>query len=423
MKKGMLKKQLFLWVFIGFALGILLGAAAPGFSLRIKFIGDLYLNLIRMMIVPILICAVGTGIANLQDSGALRRIGLKTVGLFIVMFVCSAAVSFAVAYLIRPGRGLQLAAPPVWEGTLADTSLEGFFSMVIPSNIFQSLANGDILPIIIFTALCAVAIVKVGEPAAPVLKLLNSLNTVLFKVLGYVMWVTPLGVLALMAHSTAVYGVGIFSALGKYILCCYAACIATFLVVMLLPLRVYTGMKAGQLFRGLYKVLLMTVSTTSSSATLPTTLRVSIEEFHAPEDMSNFVLPLGCTINMCGGACSFCCLALFVSDFYGMQLSFATMAQMVVIATLLNMAAPGIPGGGIVLGASFLSVFGLPIDLMGPIAAIYRLLDMAFTSMNVSGDVMANLLLAKSEGRWNAKMAYAAETSPGETPPAPKTSQ
>lgn len=411
MKKGLLKKQLFVWVLVGFALGILLGVAAPGFSLKIKFIGDLYLNLIRMMIVPILICAVGTGIANLQDSGALGRIGLRTVGLFVLMFFCSAAVSFAVAYLIRPGQGLQLATAPAWEGNLPDTSLEGFFSKVVPSNIFQSLANGDILPIIIFTALFSVAIVKVGEPAAPVLKLLNSLNAVLFKVLGYVMWVSPLGVLALMANSTAAYGVGIFSALGKYILCCYAACVATFLLVMFLPLRLYTGMRAGQLFRGLYKVLLMTVSTTSSSATLPTTLKVSIEEFHAPEDISNFVLPLGCTINMCGGACSFCCLALFVSDFYGMQLSFITLAQMVVIATLLNMAAPGIPGGGIVLGASFLTVFGLPIDLLGPIAAVYRLLDMAFTSMNVTGDVVANLLLSKSEGRWNAKMAYAEETA------------
>ena len=148
------------------------------------------------------------------------------------------------------------------------------------------------------------------------------------------------------------------------------------------------------------KIALVTLSTTSSAATLPTTINVSVEDLGAPEDISKFTLPLGCTINMCGGACSFCCLAVFVSDFYGLHLSLGTIVFLVTVATLINMAAPGIPGGGVVLGASFLTILGLPFDLMGAISGFYRLLDMAFTTMNVEGDVAANLIIAKSVGEY-----------------------
>ena len=142
-----------------------------------------------------------------------------------------------------------------------------------------------------------------------------------------------------------------------------------------------------------------------SAAALPTTIQVSVEDLGAPEGISKFPLPLGCTINMCGGACSFCCLAVFVSDFYSINLPLGTIIFLVLVATLLNMAAPGIPGGGVVLGASFLSILGLPIDLMGPISGFYRLLDMAFTTINVEGDVAANLMIAKSIGEYDGSMA------------------
>ena len=140
-------------------------------------------------------------------------------------------------------------------------------------------------------------------------------------------------------------------------------------------------------------------------------MSVSINELGAPESISTFTLPLGCTINMCGGACSFCCLSLFVAEFYSLDLPFARLAAMAAAATLLNMAAPGIPGGGIVLMTSYLTIFGLPIDLIGPIAAFYRLLDMAFTTINVEGDIAANLIISKSEGVWDPSMADHQEAS------------
>lgn len=398
MKTILKKENLFIRIAIGFIIGIALGFLAPSFSHSIKFLGDIYLSLIKLMIIPILVCAVAGGIINSSDAAALKRIGVKTVLLYIVMFLASFAVSFAVALLIRPGRNVVFENQPVFEGETAQMGFGDVLTSIVPDNALVAMMNNAILPTILFTVIISIAIIYAGDKGKVFKDFINSSSAVAFAVLGIIMETSPVGVMALMAFSVAEYGAGIFMAIGKYILCCWLACIAVFIVVFMIPVRLYTGIGFGRFLRACGKVALMTLSTTSSAATLPTTIRVSIEELGAPESISTFTLPLGCTINMCGGACSFCCLSLFVADFYSLDLPLAQLAAMAVVATLINMAAPGIPGGGIVLMTSYLTIFGLPVDLIGPIAAFYRLLDMAFTTINVEGDVAANLIVSKSEG-------------------------
>lgn len=392
-----LKKNLYFRIAIGFFVGIFTGIFFPVLSKNLKFLGDIYLNLIKMMIVPIIFFSVTTGILNLGDRKEFKRIGFKTIFLFVFMFLASSAVSLLVAYAIQPGHNLTLENTPTYTGELTTSSAVDFFSNIVPSNIIDAMAKGNILSVILFSALFAIASVSIEKESQKVRELLQSFSSVFFKILDYVMETSPLGVAALMAYSIAEYGEGIFTALSKYILTAYLACIAVFIVVMLVPTLVYTKISFKRFISGLFKIWLVTLSTTSSAAALPTSLKISKEEYLVPEEISNFVLPLGCTINMCGGAASFCCLAVFVSGFYNITFSFEQIVYFVIIATLINMGAPGIPGGGIILGASFLSIIGLPFDLMGPIAAFYRLLDMAFTTMNVTGDIAANLLIAKSE--------------------------
>ena len=392
-----LKKNLYFRIAIGFFVGIFTGIFFPVLSKNLKFLGDIYLNLIKMMIVPIIFFSVTTGILNLGDRKEFKRIGFKTIFLFVFMFLASSAVSLLVAYAIQPGHNLTLENTPTYTGELTTPSAVDFFSNIVPSNIIDAMAKGNILSVILFSALFAIASVSIEKESQKVRELLQSFLAVFFKILDYVMETSPLGVAALMAYSIAEYGEGIFTALSKYILTAYLACIAVFIVVMLVPTLVYTKISFKRFISGLFKIWLVTLSTTSSAAALPTSLKISKEEYLVPEEISNFVLPLGCTINMCGGAASFCCLAVFVSGFYNITFSFEQIVYFVIIATLINMGAPGIPGGGIILGASFLSIIGLPFDLMGPIAAFYRLLDMAFTTMNVTGDIAANLLIAKSE--------------------------
>ena len=397
-KKFFDKKNLFIRVAAGFVLGIILGLAAPSFSTSAKFVGDIYLNLIKLMIIPIVICAVFCGIANIKDTALLRKTGLRTVGLYVLMFAASSVVSLVIVYLLRPGRGMVISKDLVFEGALANTTVSGFFNTIVPSNIFKAMTDGSTLPVILFTVIFAVAVLSTGEKGKIITDFMNSLSEAFFRMLGYFMELSPLGVMSLMAYSTAVYGGGIFSSLARYIFCCWVCCTAVFFLVMVLPTCLITGTGFSRFIRACGKISLVTLSTTSSAATLPTTINVSVNDLGAPAQISAFTLPLGCTINMCGGACSFCCLAVFTADIYNLQLSLGTIVLMVAVATLLNMAAPGIPGGGIILGASFLSIFGLPFDVMALIGGFYRLLDMAFTTLNVLGDVSANLIIAKSVG-------------------------
>ncbi len=402
----MKKENLFIRIAIGFVIGIALGFLAPSFSLSIKFIGDIYLNLIKMMIIPILVCAVAGGIINSSDITSLKRIGVKTVILYVVMFLASFAVSFGVAVTIRPGLNVVFENQPVYEGDgPASMSFGEVLTGIVQDNMLRAMLDNAVLPTILFTMIIAIAILAAGEKGKVLKDFINSMSAVAFSVLGMIMETSPVGVMALMAFSIAEYGSGIFMAIGKYILCCWLACIAVFIIVFVIPVRLYTRVDLRTYLAACGKVALMTMSTTSSAATLPTTIRVSTEDLGAPASISDFTLPLGCTINMCGGACSFCCISLFVADFYSLDLPLGKLAAMAVVATLINMAAPGIPGGGIVLMTSYLTIFGLPIDLIGPVAAFYRLLDMAFTTINVEGDIAANLIISKSEGLWDPSMA------------------
>jgi len=392
------KENLFIRIAIGFGAGILLGTLAPQFSIDAKVIGDVYLNIIKMMVIPVLICAVMTGIINSANLGSLKRVAIKTVLLYVVMFLASFAVAFGVAMMVRPGVGVVFENQPVYDGEVGGPiRISEVLLGIFPDNIFEALSANNILPTMLFAILLSAAIVSIGEKGRPVADFINSLSGAVFRLLSMIMETSPIGVMSLMAFSIAQYGTGLFMAIGKYILCCWLACIAVYIIVFLVPVLLYTKIDAKKFLLACGEISLMTLSTTSSAATLPTTIRVSTEDLGVPAAISDFTLPLGCTINMCGGACSFCCLAIFVMDFYDLNIPLAQFAAMAIVATLINMAAPGIPGGGIVLMTSFLTIFNLPIDLIGPIAAFYRLLDMAFTTINVEGDVAANLIIAKSE--------------------------
>ena len=398
MKTVFKKENLFIRIAIGFGAGILLGTLAPQFSIDAKIVGDVYLNLLKMMVIPVIICAVMKGIINSANMSSLKRVAAKTVLLYVVMFLASFAVAFTVAMILRPGIGIVFENQPVYEGEIGGTvRISEVLLGILPHSFSDILSAKCILPALILALILSAVIVAMGEKGKPVTEFINRLTELVFRLLSIIMETSPIGVMSLMAFSIAQYGTGLFMAIGKYILCCWLACIAVFIIVFFIPVRLYTKKDAGTFLSACGKVALMTLSTTSSAATLPTTIRVSVEELGAPAEISNFTLPLGCTINMCGGACSFCCLAVFVSDFYSLDLTIAQYAAMAVIATLLNMAAPGIPGGGIILMTSYLTIFNLPLDLIGPIAAFYRLLDMAFTTINVEGDVAANLIIAKSE--------------------------
>ncbi|OIN13778.1 hypothetical protein BFR47_09695 [Oceanisphaera psychrotolerans] len=212
-----------------------------------------------------------------------------------------------------------------------------------------------------------------------------------------VMAVSPYGVFALMAFSMGNYGLEIFDQIGQFILADYAGLLVVWLFASVIVAS-YTKVNYLYLLKKIAKVWMVTLSTTSSAATLPMSMQVTRENFKVPGWITSFMLPLGATINLMGAAVYLSVLSVFAAGFYGVELTMAQMINVVMIGTLLAMAAPGIPGGGIVMGTLMLQLMNLPFELVGIIAGIYRIIDMGHTTLNVSGDVLATMVVAKSEG-------------------------
>lgn len=377
-----------------FLLGLILGFAVPGMFPPIAFIGDIYINLLKMIVIPLLMTQIITGVYSAGSTFAGRL--ARAVLLFIAMFVLSFCITAVFVSLLKPGVGAQLFGES-WQGEPAAATLPAFFKSILPANIFAAMASGSILPCILFAFVTGIAAVAVKAERA--MAVLGDLNRVFAKFLDYIMWLTPLGVFALIGGAASQYGMALIGVCAQYILIAWLGCAVITLLVMILPVWIYARISPPAYLKRVAKIWLITLSTCSSAATLPNTVRVCNKEFGVPAEITDIVVPLGCTIHMCGGAVSFCLLGLFTLQMAGVPLTPGLFFYMLLTATLMNMAAPGIPGGGIALGATYLSILGAPTGFIGMYSGVYRLLDMAYTSVNVTGDITANILIAEAEKR------------------------
>lgn len=387
-------KRLYTASLILFALGLILGFAVPQIFPPIAFIGDIYVNLLKMIVIPLLMTQIITGVYGARGAFAGRL--AKTIVLFVAMFIVSFCLTAVLVSLLAPGRGVDL-FQQAWQGELAMATLPDFFRSIVPGNIFAAMANGIILPCILFAFVTGIAASAVQAERA--VAVIGEFNRILTKILDYIMLLTPIGVFALIGNAAAEYGFALLGVCAKYILIAWLGCALVTLIVMILPVRIYAHISPIAYCKRVARIWLITLSTCSSAATLPNTIRVCNEAFGVPEEITGIVVPLGCTIHMCGGAVSFCLLGLFTLQMAGIPLTIGMFCYMLLVATLINMAAPGIPGGGIVIGATYLTILGAPTGFIGMYSGIYRLLDMAYTSVNVTGDITANILLAESERR------------------------
>jgi len=373
-----------------FVLAVIAGLLAPEFCNAIECVGTIYVNLLKIMIVPVLFTGIASSLGN--NTGNVSGITVKTILVFIAMFVVSFLICSALWAVLKPGVGAAFTEVE-WDGELTELSLSAFLIALFPNNIITAMSNNSILPVIIFAFVFGIVIEKCK--LTRLAQSMEDLSTAFKKMLEYVMFLTPIGVFSLMGNTVANYGSKILGTAAIYIGCAYLGCVVIAVLVMMLPVWIYAGIDPITYIRRVYKVWIMTLTTCSSAAALPNTIKVCNEEFGISENITNLVVPLGCTIHMCGGAVSFSLLAMFNMQMYGMTMTPGLYILMLVLALVINMGAPGIPGGGIVIGATFLSVLGIPITFIGFYAGIYRLLDMAYTTMNVCGDISANILIHK----------------------------
>ena len=373
--------------FAGAAFGLLWPDIAP----KIEFIGTAYVTALKYLALPALIVSVFH--AALGSGKSAAGILVKALATFVLMFTISFLICAIPYSLLAPGRGFSLLGETAWTGEKAAVSLGG----ILKNAFTLTSINSWYFPSMVVAFFCGLIAGAFRSEALE--KGTAALERFCMLLLSWVMLLTPLGVFSLMAKCTSSFGLEALRSSGAYIAWAYGGCLLVLFAVMILPLWIRCRVSPGQYFQKTGRVFLTALSTCSSAATLPETMRTCREGFSVSERTVGIVAPLGCTVHMCGGAVSFSLLGLFVMQMTGRPVTPGTLALMLLFALLLNMGAPGIPGGGIVLGATYLGMLGVENAalFLGMYAGIYRLLDMAYTSLNVAGDVTANVLIDRME--------------------------
>ncbi|GAA0785523.1 MULTISPECIES: dicarboxylate/amino acid:cation symporter [Pseudomonadati] len=396
-------------VLAGFILGTLVGIALGNSAVVLKPLGDLFISAIKMLVAPLVFCAIVVSITSLGSQTNLTRLSMKTLGLFMFTGTIASFIGLAIGSLIDMGGSLELATSEVRE-----RDIPGFAQVLlnmIPVNPFASLAEGKVLQIIVFAALVGIAINAVGEKAEPLKKVMEASSEVMFQLTRMVLKLTPIGVFGLMAWVVGEYGLSTLLPLGKFIIAIYIAALIHIIFVYGGLVKFAAGLSPLKFFRKAMPAQLVAFSTASSFGTLPASTRCT-ESMGVSKRYSAFVLPLGATMNMdgCGGIYP-AIAAIFIAQIYGIPLDMTDYMLIAVTATVASVGTAGVPGSAMVMLTVTLGVIGLPLEGIAFIAAVDRIIDMIRTATNVTGDMMTAVVIGKSEGQLDIAQFNAEEVN------------
>ena len=402
------KEMPLIWkIAIGFVIGIVLGFVIGPMQQSSTFIsnfliplldliGKIFLGLLKMLIVPLVFASIITGAASIGDPKVLGRIGIKTILLYLSTTVVAIFFGLVLGNIIQPGLGLSI------EGAAGEAkAAAGMVDVlmgIIPVNPLQALVSGSMLQIIVFALFLGVSATLIGEKGKAFLKFNESLAETMYKMTGIVMKFAPLGILALIAVTAAKYGPAVLAPFAKVIFAVYLGCALQAVVVYSSLIMAVVKKSPLWFFGGVKEAMLAAFVTRSSSAVLPISMRNVQDNLGVSEKVSSFVLPLGATINMDGTALYQGVCALFVAQAFGIPISMGAQVGILITATLASIGTAGVPGAGLIMLSMVLTSAGLPIEGIGLVAGIDAVLDMARTSINVTGDMCVSAVVARSEG-------------------------
>ena len=387
-------------VLAALALGTIFGVAAPTAAEDIGFLGDLFLRLLKMVIIPLIFTSLVDGVASLGDARSVGRIGLRTV----IYYTCSTAAAIVVGMtavnIIKPGRGLELAGTSALpEGfTTTGQSLSEFLIRMVPDNVVGAMAQGQVLPVITFALLFGLFLARMnGDGPAAVLRVVRGVLEVIQALTLGVVKLAPIGIFALLAREVARSGIEIFRELGWYFLTVGTGLAFHALITLPLILWLVARRSPRAYFQAGLPALATAFSTASSSATLPLTMECAEHRAGVDRGIASFVLPLGATVNMDGTALYEAVAALTIAQMYGVHLGIGQQAIVLLTALLASVGAAGIPMAGLVMLVVVLEAVGLPLAGIATIIAVDRVLDMLRTATNVWSDLVGTAVVARFE--------------------------
>ncbi|MCL1940636.1 MAG: dicarboxylate/amino acid:cation symporter [Synergistaceae bacterium] len=362
----------------------------------LDMIGKIFLKLLRMLIVPLVLSSLVVGAASLGDLKSVGRIGAKTVFWYLFTTAVAIAIGLALSHYVVPGSGLSIAG--VTAEAREGKPLMDVFLDIFPENPFGDIGSGNMLKIIVFALFLGVSATLAGEKAKPFVDFANGFAETMYGMTEIVLKFAPYGVFALIAKTAAEYGIDILMPFAKVIGCVYLGCVIHALVVYGGIITLFARRSPFWFFRGALESSLTAFVTRSSSGTLPVTIENARVNLGIPTNIASFVLPLGATINMDGTALYQGVCAIFVAQAFGIELTMAQYGTVILTATLASIGTAGVPGAGLIMLTLVLTAVGLPIEGAGLVAGIDVVLDMARTSLNVTGDNAVACVVTASEG-------------------------
>ena len=398
-----MKKLALHWqIFIALILGVVLGVWLPEYVKYVSWMGDMFMRALKMVIIPLILTSIISGIVNIGSLEKLGKIGLKTISYYIVTSIFAIVTGLFMVNLLKPGEGADLGFVSEVEGlALAKESFGQTLINIIPTNVVQAMVENQMLSVIFFAILVGLFITTISKKHKKLyIKLFNGGFELMMKITEFVIKFTPYGVFGIVAYQVSqqkdLMEVG--GRLGLYMVAVILALFVHSCITLPLILKLVGKINPFSHFKAMSVPLLTAFSTSSSSATLPLTMEAVEHKAGASNKITSFVLPLGATINMDGTALYECIAAIFIAQAYGIDLSFGEQIIVVITALLASIGAAGIPMAGLVMITVILSAVNLPLEGVGLILAVDRILDMFRTSVNVWSDSCGTVVIAKSEG-------------------------
>ena len=398
-------------IMIGLLAGIAIGALLHRFPESRPWLvdnllqpaGDIFIKLMKMIVVPIVFSCMVVGIAGHGDGKSLGRIGVKSLTYFFSITTLAIIVGLVIGNLLQPGAGTDLASLKAAAITLptsngAGNSLGQIIVGIIPDNVINAMAQGSLLSVLFFAVLFGLGISKLSnERKEPVITLLRGVSEAMFKVTSMIMAYSPIGVFGMISVTVANFGFSSLLPLAKLIMVSYVS-IAFFVLVVLNLVARFCGINLFALMRHIKDELILAFSSASSAAVMPQLMK-KLETYGVPPSLVSFVVPVGYSFNLDGASLFLGIGTLFVAQLYGIDLSFGDQALLVVTMVLTSKGAAGVPGFMFVILSATLASAGLPLEGIAFIAGVYRLMEMPTTALNVLGNALAPLVIAKWEGR------------------------
>ena len=413
-KKIGLSTQIFIALLIGALFGVVIHYWIPSSYIKdtvivegvLYVVGQGFIRLMQMLVVPLVFCSLICGSMAIGDTKTLGKVGVKTIGFYLVTTALAVCVALGSALLINPGRGLDMDA--VQKGTVSSateaTSLVDTLLNIIPKNPIQSMANGDMLPIIVFALFVGIMLAKLGTRGSVVANFFSQFNDVMMEMTMAIMKVAPIGVFCLIARTFATVGFSAFAPMLKYMGNVTLALAIQCLVVYQILLFVFTRLNPFKFIKKFLPVMGFAFSTATSNATIPMSIDTLSKKMGVSKQISSFTIPLGATINMDGTSIMQGVAVVFIAQAYGIPLTMGNLATVVVTATLASIGTAGVPSVGLVTLAMVLNSVGLPTEGIALIMGIDRIFDMGRTTVNITGDAVCTTIVCHQEGSLNREV-------------------